>query len=384
MHISVTHNILWSKYKGGVFSELHRLVAESEHQITFVQIAETEGERVSLGGVDLRYHRYPYKLLFKGSYSATPKSQRVWALLREAVTTTADLVILPGYERLEYWAMLMVLALRGIPRAVFCDSTAYDRPPNRIKAMAKRLFFSRCDGFFGYGERSKEYLLSLGARPDRIFFRCQAAALPLDYDETTALAMRAAKAPRPEEAPRFVYVGRISHEKGLDTLIDAMANFCKRHAGASLKIIGGGPLQESLVAKVAALGLQGNVSFPGSMSIQQLADEYASSTAMVLPSTSEPWGLVVNEALSYGCPVVVSHICGCVPELVIADRTGFSFQTRDINALEHALDQVTQMQRENVDLPKYCVEHMRRFSPTRAAEQILIGSAEILQRASHP
>lgn len=381
MHISIFHNILWSKYKGGVFSKLHALAeGTGMHQVSFTQIAETEGDRVALGDVDLRYHRYPFKLLFKGSYSAVTTGQRVRQLWKEALKTKADLVILPGYERLEYWVMLLTLVLRRIPRAVFCDSTAYDRPPQIIKSLAKRLFFSLCNGFFCYGERSKEYLESLGADPRNIYFRRQAAALPLDYDEAAALSLRAARAPSAADAPRFIYVGRVSHEKGLDTLIHAMCSVSQRHPGATLKIIGNGPLRDSLSALTTQLGLQGTVTFPGSMSIQQLADEYASATAMVLPSTSEPWGLVVNESLSYGCPVVVSHICGCVPELVIANKTGYSFHAGATEEIVQAMDAVITLQRNNPELSRECVEHIRQFSPERAAEQILQGSSQIISR----
>ncbi len=66
------------------------------------------------------------------------------------------------------------------------------------------------------------------------------------------------------------------------------------------------------------------MTFAGSLQDEPLTREYYGATCMVLPSFSEPWGLVVNEALAHGCPAVVSESCGCVPELVIDGVSGYS------------------------------------------------------------
>jgi hypothetical protein len=72
------------------------------------------------------------------------------------------------------------------------------------------------DGIFAYGSRSKEYVIYYGAAADMVYDDCQAAALPLDYTAGKALAMRLSSAPS-TDAPRYLYVGRLSPEKGLDT-----------------------------------------------------------------------------------------------------------------------------------------------------------------------
>lgn len=380
MDIAIFHNIMWSKYKGGVFSAIHELTRDTDTHVSFTQIAQTEGDRVALGGVDMDYHRYPHELIFQGSYTAIPLVKRVAALVKRAWASQADVVVLPGYERLEYWAMLAVLVLRGKRRAVFCDSTAFDRPNKLLKSLAKRLFFSQCHGFFGYGIRSREYLMQHGVPSERIYFRCQAAALPLDYSEDSARASRVEAMSAQQAAPTFIYVGRISPEKGLDTLIHAMKNVVKSFPAAHLKIIGAGPIKKEIQALVDAAGLTPHVSFPGSMPIQQLAKEYAGATAMVLPSTSEPWGLVVNEALSLGCPVVVSNICGCVPELVINGQTGFSFQANSTSDLSDKLIEAATAFADVPGTASRCIEHMRAFSPAQAALQIVTGCREIMTR----
>ena len=372
MSISIYHNIMWSKYKGGVFSAIHALSKD----VQFTQIAETEGDRVALGSVDLNYHRYPYRLLFKGSYSATSTWQRTRKLMKCAWKDKADIIVLPGYERIEYWAMLGVLMLRGKPRAVFCDSTAHDRPRKAITSVAKKLFFSCCNGFFGYGMRSRDYLMSYGVPASKIYFRCQAAALPLDYSEQSAHQARLEASP--DGFPHFVYVGRLSSEKGLDTLIQATAQIQKDHPDVRVDLIGAGPLKDELKSMIEAAGLTRHVRLLGSMDIRQLAVQYAKATAMILPSTSEPWGLVVNEAMSHGCPCIVSDICGCVPELVVAAKTGFSFRASDAQDLHHKMMAACIAFKNREETSMNCIEHMRRFSPQNAASQIIEGCKSIL------
>ena len=86
------------------------------------------------------------------------------------------------------------------------------------------------------------------------------------------------------------------------------------------------------------LNLTGSVHFMGYLSANDLAPFYALASAFILASGySEQWGLVVNEAMSAGTPVLVSKICGSAADLVVDDETGFKFDPRDEDALAHLL-----------------------------------------------
>jgi glycosyltransferase involved in cell wall biosynthesis len=117
------------------------------------------------------------------------------------------------------------------------------------------------------------------------------------------------------------------------------------------------------------------------MDLAGIAASFMRSTALVLPSHSEPWGLVVNESLSYGCPVVVSKNCGCVPELVIDGVTGFSFETGDIGGLSTAMLAALELSRDRVKTAQNCLRIIAEFTPERAAAQILEGCERILNSA---
>ena len=112
--------------------------------------------------------------------------------------------------------MLFVCILTGRKRAVFCDSTIHDRRRTGLKELAKRVFFGRCQGFFGYGLRSREYLMHYGVQAEKINISCQAASLPLAYSANSVLE-KYIQRPKTSLGPRIIYVGRLSPEKGIET-----------------------------------------------------------------------------------------------------------------------------------------------------------------------
>jgi glycosyltransferase involved in cell wall biosynthesis len=89
--------------------------------------------------------------------------------------------------------------------------------------------------------------------------------------------------------------------------------------------------------------------------------------------------LVVNEALSYGCPVVVSSICGCVPELVLDGLTGYSFPVGNSRALCEAMIAASRMSIDRLSAAKNCLDLIAQYTPERAASEILNGCITILE-----
>jgi glycosyltransferase involved in cell wall biosynthesis len=376
--IEIWHNILWSSYKADVFSAIHRINNPREFLIEFFQIAETAGDRRNISPVDTSRHAYPFRLLFRGSYGDTSIFSKLRTIFAITRSSRAELFILTGYERPEIWVQIVWLRLFGKKIAFFCDSTINDKPQSFLRGLVKRALFQSADGFFCYGVRSSAYVAYYGADPSRVYQRCQAAALPLSYTAESALQQRKDQMSclRPG-ATRFLYIGRLSQEKGLETLINAFSKVCAQQLDARLVLVGSGPMRGRLETLVESLSLQGSVEFLGSLSGDSLFDEYSKATAFVLPSTSEPWGLVVNEALAYGCPVVVSERCGCVPELVIEGQTGLSHRANDIDDLAAKM-LLSQTQFADIErTAKACIDLMARYTPDLAAAQIIAGCRRI-------
>jgi glycosyltransferase involved in cell wall biosynthesis len=378
VRLEIWHNIMWSAYKASVFSQLARQAEAAQVELCIYQIAETENDRKGLADVNLSLHQYPLHNLFKGSYSAVPKMKLYWQLAKRTATTKADLTILAGFERPEFWMQALILLLRRKKRAVFCDSTGYDNPQIWYKALAKRVFFWMCPYAFCYGERAKQYVMSFGVAADRALGRCQAAWLPASYDVTQIPLRRTAAAPAADH-PVFLYVGRLSPEKRLDTLIQAFAQVLPQKPAATLRIIGTGRQEAELKALAATLGCAEKVEFTGGKSGEELYACYLGATVLVLPSWSEPWGLVVNEALHLGCPVIVSDRCGCVPELATNPACGMHFSCGDADELADKMAQALMVFADHAKVTEACLQQIAPFSPDNAAASILKGAQGIVK-----
>jgi glycosyltransferase involved in cell wall biosynthesis len=376
--IRIYHKSLWARYKGAIFTRLYQLSEKRGIEISFVHVAETDAIRSELGSADGTYHRYPYQILIRGSYEDASRLNRISLLASDLLRNPADLVVLPGYDRVENWGMLLVCILLRRRRAVFCDSTINDRPQVRWKTWAKRLFFSWCDGYVGYGQRTREYLLRLGANAQNIVVPCVAAALPHNYDRSEVLSRYAQGCSDIVSRPRFLYVGRLAPEKGLLDLVDAFALVQADLPAARLDLIGDGALRAVVVARLGTLGLADVVTLHGTMELSDIAPQYFLSVALVLPSHSEPWGLVANESLSYGCPVVISDRCGCVPELVIDGVTGYAFKTGDVRALAAAMLASLRLSADRPTTARHCINVAAALSPEGAAKRMLEGCVRLL------
>jgi len=137
-----------------------------------------------------------------------------------------------------------------------------------------------------------------------------------------------------------LFVGRITNQKGLEYLIQAFAQLSKETKNIGLLIVGDGPERKRLETLCRDMKLD-NVFFVGFVARQHIAPYFLLSDVFVLPSvrtkTHEEWGLVVNEAMSLGKPVVVTSTVGCAYELVKDGLNGFIVPERTADALYNAI-----------------------------------------------
>jgi glycosyltransferase involved in cell wall biosynthesis len=224
----------------------------------------------------------------------------------------------------------------------FFDSTAADRPRVWWKEWLKRRFVSaHFDGAFCAGERSVRYAADLGIPESRTvrFYDVVDNAHFAAGAEAARSGPAAVRARWNLPSRYFLYVGRLAPEKNLLTLLKAFAEH-RRSAGSAapdLVIAGTGPKEAELRAAGARLASE-RVRWLGFVGYDDLPAVYGLADALVLPSLSEPWGLVVNESLAAGTPVIVSQKCGCVPEMVREPANGFVFDPGDPSALAGVLD----------------------------------------------
>jgi glycosyltransferase involved in cell wall biosynthesis len=117
------------------------------------------------------------------------------------------------------------------------------------------------------------------------------------------------------------------------------------------------------------------------MNQQQMAEAYALADVLVLPSDAgETWGLVVNEAMACGLPVIVSDEVGCAPDLVIEGQTGCTYRCGDIEGLSASMIRMAGNAAERQAMGRRAVEWIDAFSPQAAAAGVMTALGTVIAR----
>jgi 1,2-diacylglycerol 3-alpha-glucosyltransferase len=214
-------------------------------------------------------------------------------------------------------------------------TTRFDRrrflPKEIGKALWCRTYY---DALCLPGERSVKYFEDLWFPRDRIW-RCGNVVDNAFFSGQSDMVKENPERERRQRGlPQtyFLVVSRLSREKNLLRLLHAFQNYKQRGGKWALVIVGNGPQEADLKSFVEQHHVPA-VIFHEWKQYDELPAYYGLASCFVLPSISEPWGLVVNEAMACGLPVLVSRHCGCVPELCRRGTNGFDFDPYDHEAL---------------------------------------------------
>ena len=223
----------------------------------------------------------------------------------------------------------------------------------RLGTIAHRAFFSmtrfiytHSDAVVTYGEHVKQYLSSEGVEPSRVFVASHAVDNDLysrDIPEAEKKSLRRELSLDPGSTV-ILFMGRLEEEKGLPYLVDAFAELDKQDA--VLVLAGTGSRMRELQARADRQGILDRVRFPGYVSPESTPVYFNVASALALPSISlpigkEPWGLVVNEAMNQGTPVIVTDAVGAAAGgLVRNGVNGFVVPERDTGTLVTALRRI--------------------------------------------
>ena len=238
-----------------------------------------------------------------------------------------DVLIHTSYERLIIggWDSVFMLLAPWMSskrkNGVICESSIFEYRRSWLKDVVKKLFLSRISTGYPCGVAQAMLLDRLGFRGE---LRPTWGCWLLNYVEEPPYEERRC-------VKEFLYVGRLVEVKNLALLIEVF----NRRADLHLTIVGFGELEGQLKAMAGA-----NVEFMGAVKNKELPDVYRKADVFVLPSRSEPWGLVVEEALNNGTPVIVSDKVGCRLDLV-TDETGLVFDHDSGKSLMQAVDKMT-------------------------------------------
>jgi glycosyltransferase involved in cell wall biosynthesis len=291
-----------------------------------------------------------YKDEIKFSYEVLPSWRQRFGrhnvLVNRGLVSTLSrikpiVVLCGGYNYLASWEAAGWARIHRVPLLLWSESTALDaRRRHRLVEFLKTRFLRLCRGFVVSGKSSFRYLKDLGISADQIFTAPNAVDIQLFSSLADAARRDAIQVRSRHSLPAryFLYVGRLVEAKGIFDLIDAYAKLSDEiRAQVSLVFVGDGVDRARLEERASEIA-PGTILLSGFAHREELAEFYGLAEALIFPTHSDPWGLVVNEAMSCGLPVVATSVAGCTEDLVRDGWNGFVIPPCDSNSLAGAME----------------------------------------------
>jgi len=249
-----------------------------------------------------------------------------------------DALIVTGWHSRALVQLTLAARRRRLPVLVRGDSHAGRRRPRTVRLM-HRAWLRLFDAFLVVGSGNRAFYRQAGIAERRLF------DCPHFVDNARFAAGSDSARQRRDElrtahgisagAVCALFVGKLEPVKSLGFLLDAVERARPRAPGLELAVVGEGPLRRELELRARAAGMP--VVWSGFVNQRELPERYAAADFLVLPSRSETWGLVVNEAMACGLPALVSDTVGCAPDLVREGETGWVIAANDPDALATGL-----------------------------------------------
>lgn len=274
--------------------------------------------------------------------SAGEKERAIHAELNDI---DPDAVAIPGWSYPRALAALRWCTYNRTPAVVMAASTAGDFERRWWKEAIKRRVVAHFGAGLAGGMRHRSYLQELGLPEERIFLGYD--VVDNDHFSTGAQHSRenAPDVRKEHSLPESYFLGvcRFVPKKNLRRLVEAYAEYRTEHGADSawhLVLLGEGPERTAIEEATAEAGVREAVHLPGFKTYEDLPLYYGLAGAFVHASTREQWGLVVNEAMASGLPVLVSERCGCTPDLVQSGRNGYTFDPYHPSELARLMSRV--------------------------------------------
>lgn len=247
-------------------------------------------------------------------------------LLRVLCKNLFKELIIGGWDNIYMWISLLCSSKRK--NSIIVESSIHESQTKGLKGFLKRLFIMRCSKAYVPGKSNADLIRSLGF--DGEIVKTKGCGI-FNYVEQPVYEYR-------EKVSRFIYVGRLAEVKNLRFLISVFNEYPE----LTLDIVGFGPLEKELKMMAAS-----NIIFHGAVDNITLPSLYRDADVFVLASRSETWGIVVEEALNNGLPVIVSDKVGCAQEIV-DESNGLIFKSDNPTSFKNAIEKIREKEYYNI------------------------------------
>lgn len=327
-----------SPYRIPVFNALAREEAIDLHVIF---LAETDPAQrqwlVYKDEIKFSYEVLPsWRWRWRGSHVLLNRGMRM-ALQRFRPNS----ILCGGYNHPAFWQALAWTKFHSAHFAAWIESTSLDqRHPSILAEVMKRQFIRNCNSFAVPGKSSFAYVRSMGVPEERIHTAPNAVDIRRFANLARSARDRDQQCRTELHLPQryFLYAGRIIPGKGVLHLLESYTRLAPNlRAQVGLVFVGEGAARNEVMKNAAKIS-PGTIVFPGFAQRDQLAGYYALAEALVFPTLSDPWGLVVNEAMACGLPIIATDVAGCTADLVHHGENGYVVPAANVEKLTEAME----------------------------------------------
>lgn len=288
-----------------------------------------------------------------------------WKVLKYVNKNDYDFIFVTSYSYATEMLALIYLKIKRIPYILEVDG-GFIRSEIGLKKFIKTLLISNAKAYFSPSDSTDNYLLHYGAKLNNIY------RYPFTSLRNSDILVRTLDDALKQEVKNklgidsdkvILSVGRYIYSKGFDVLLKACANLSN---DTSIYIVGDKPSEEYLTL-IEKFDLQ-NVHFIDFKSKDELADYYIAADIFVLPTREDIWGLVINEAMAKGLPVITTDKCVAGLELIEDGLNGYIVQSENVHQLATKIQLILKedelrlrMSCENLKkISKYTIEEMAK------------------------
>jgi len=300
------------------------------------------------------------KICFHHRYLSESKNYKnlIFSGLRYVITAKYDCLILHTWYTCTQIFLIIILKILKKKYWIETDGNSIDYNENKLKKLFKSFLFKDAEGIFSSSINSDEYFIFYGVNKEKIHRYTftsvsEIDVLPKNFDSFSKWEIR--KNLGIEKNKKVILaVGRFIPRKGFDVLIKACTTCW------DVYFVGGKPTNDYL-RLTKDMGLENNVHFVNYCSKTELSNYYKAADIFVLPTRYDSWGLVVNEAMSYGLPVVTTDCCGA--GLEVLDHQHITIVPSDnAVALNHAISTIFDNEELRIQLGNRNLEYAREHT----------------------
>lgn len=301
------------------------------------------------------------------------------SIFYELYNDKIDVVICVGYTPFTPIISFLFCKIFKKPFILWCGTTIQSEQSkkNPFNRFIKKIIIKKSNAYLAYGSYAKDFLIKYGAKDKNIFICSNAVDNEIFFKCTKRYKKKIGQIKKQLEVGQnkiILYIGQLIKRKGIFNLLKAFKLVKKEIQNVSLLIIGSGPIETKLKQYCRENKLA-DVLFMGFKQKDELIKHYAIADIFVLPSSNEVWGLVINEAMACGLPIITTNQVGASGDIVKNGVNGYIIEPKDSEMLSKKILKIL----KNDNLKKQMGKRSRQIIEDWGIKQGLNGTLKAIK-----